>query len=195
MPGAARRAVAADLDAVVATIASAFATDPVWGWVFGSTAAAEVLWRPLVEGALRYPWVWVTPRVEAAAVWIPPGGTELSEAAAAGFEPTIRASLDAKTAARLLEAVHRFELAQPAGEPFYYLSLLGTTLAHRGKGLGMDLLRANLAEVDARHAAAYLESTNDANLPRYESVGFVATGEFAVADGGPVVTTMWRTPR
>jgi hypothetical protein len=42
---------------------------------------------------------------------------------------------------------------------------------------------------------AYLESTNPANLRRYEGVGFAASGTFELPDGGPTVTTMWREPR
>jgi predicted GNAT family acetyltransferase len=79
--------------------------------------------------------------------------------------------------------------------PHYYLSLLGTHDDHRGKGTGMALLRENLARIDAEGAPAYLESTNPANLARYESVGFVRLGEFAAPEGGPTVTTMWRDPR
>ena len=58
----------------------------------------------------------------------------------------------------------------------------------------MGLLAANLARVDAAHMPAYLESTNPGNLRRYESVGFEVNGEFALPDGGPTVTTMWREP-
>ncbi|MEU3735097.1 hypothetical protein AB0E81_37770 [Streptomyces sp. NPDC033538] len=32
-----------------------------------------------VPSALRYPWTLVAPGAEAAAVWIPPGGTELTQ--------------------------------------------------------------------------------------------------------------------
>ena len=58
----------------------------------------------------------------------------------------------------------------------------------------MALLADNLARVDAEGVPAYLESTNPANLDRYRSVGFVDRKTFALPDGGPVVTTMWREP-
>jgi hypothetical protein len=41
---------------------------------------------------------------------------------------------------------------------------------------------------------AYLESTNPANLSRYEALGFARIGEFG-PDGGPLITTMWREAR
>ena len=62
---------------------------------------------------------------------------------------------------------------------------------HAGLGLGTRLIRENLAEIDARSLPAFLESTNPANLPRYEGLGFVRRSEFG-PPGGPVITTMWR---
>ena len=51
----------------------------------------------------------------------------------------------------------RFDAAHPHHEPHYYLSLLGTADAHRGRGLGMALLKENLARIDAERMPAYLE--------------------------------------
>ncbi|HEY7813487.1 MAG TPA: GNAT family N-acetyltransferase, partial [Nakamurella sp.] len=79
-------------------------------------------------------------------------------------------------------------------EPHYYLSLFATHEAHRGKGLGMELLRESLARIDAAGMPAYLESTNPANLKRYESVGFTESDRLTVPSGA-VVTTMWRPAR
>jgi GNAT superfamily N-acetyltransferase len=76
-------------------------------------------------------------------------------------------------------------------QPHYYLSLFGTHSDHRGKGLGMRLLAENLSRIDSEGMPAYLESSNPANLKRYESVGFAERDEL-VAPSGAVVTTMWR---
>ncbi len=54
----------------------------------------------------------------------------------------------------------------------------------------MRLLARVLEQVDAEHAAAYLESTNPAKDRRYAAVGFERHGEFRYPGGGPVVTTM-----
>src|SRR5262249_16405692 len=89
----------------------------------------------------------------------------------------------------------RFEESHPHEPPHYYLTFLGTHPDQRGKGIGMELLRANLAEVDAERAPAYLESSNSANEPRYESVGFDRTGSFTTPDDAREVVTMWREPR
>ena len=88
-----------------------------------------------------------------------------------------------------------FEAAHPREEPHYYLSLLGTDPAQRGRGLGLALLADNLARVDAEGAPAYLEASNPANVPLYERHRFEVIGHFDLPDGGPRVHTMWRAAR
>ena len=94
----------------------------------------------------------------------------------------------------IMEVFEQFESAHPHERDHYYLSLLGTHTAHRGSGLGMGVLADNLAQLDQMQMPAYLESTNPANLKRYESVGFAVFGAFQLPNGGPTVTTMWRDP-
>jgi len=151
---------------------------------------AAVMWRVYVTSALRYPWTLVTPDVEAAAIWIPSGGIELTDEEVAGLEGKLAAVTEPSTARAIMAVGERFEEAHPA-EPFFHLTILGTRADHRGKGLGMGLLAESLARIDELGAPAYLESTNPANLKRYESVGFAVRDEI-VLPSGQVVTTMWR---
>jgi predicted GNAT family N-acyltransferase len=87
------------------------------------------------------------------------------------------------------------EAAHPHDEPHYYLGIVGTHDDHRGHGIGEALLAENLSLVDAEHLPAYLESSNPRNLQRYGRLGFEPQGEVFVAEGVPVVTTMWRPAR
>jgi ribosomal protein S18 acetylase RimI-like enzyme len=193
-----RTARADDMDAVVATLTTAFFDDPVWGPAFpdpGRRAAqAGALWRLFASSALRYPWLLVTENVEAAALWIPPGGTELTDEEEHGFADFLRGITDADTAEGILRILEPMEAARPQ-EPHFYLSLLGTHDDHRGKGIGMALLRESLVRIDELRMPAYLESSNPpANDKRYAAVGFVPTGELTMPDGR-AVTTMWRPAR
>ncbi|MFE9597319.1 GNAT family N-acetyltransferase [Streptomyces hokutonensis] len=197
MTSASRVATVADLDAIVATFTSAFLHDPVWGPAFPDerrrAEQAAVMWRVYAGSALRYPWTLVTPGVEAAAIFIPPGGVELTEEEAGGLEGRLAAVTDAGTARAITVVGEQFEAAHPA-QPFFYLTILGTHADHWGKGLGMGLVADGLARIDALGelgAPVYLESTNPVNNRRYESVGFEARDEI-VTSGGQVVTTMWR---
>jgi GNAT superfamily N-acetyltransferase len=194
----ARRATAADIDPVTSIIALSFAEDPIWSRALalpdGSTEHHSAFWRLSIEGALRYPWTWVAGDGEAAAVWIPPGGTELSAEQEARLLDLVRETLG-PASDDYLELLDRFSAAQPKTEPHYYLTLLGTHPDHRGRGIGMRLLARTLALVDSEHMPAYLESTNPANNDRYARVGFEPIGEFSNPGGTAVVTTMWRPAR
>jgi GNAT superfamily N-acetyltransferase len=158
------------------------------------TLAGLALWTLYLKGSIEHGWVRATPGHEAVALWIPPHEPELTEPSASRLEPLLDDLLGAR-AAVALEVFERFEAAHPHDEPHYYLSLLGTHPDHRGGGVGMDLLRQNLAAIDDTHVAAYLESSNPANQDRYRSVGFDPIGEFELPDDGPAVTRMWRAAR
>jgi GNAT superfamily N-acetyltransferase len=193
-----RPATPADLPAVTETISLAFHNDPTWSWAFPDSdtrqAGYTALWGFLIKGALRYPWVMVTESCEAAAVWIPPGGTEVAVEDEPLFAP-LADELFGSRAGEVLELVSRFEENHPHSEPHYYLSLLGTHPDHAGRGIGMALLAENLARIDEERFPAYLESTNPANNPRYERHGFEATGAFDAPGHDTPITTMWRNAR
>jgi ribosomal protein S18 acetylase RimI-like enzyme len=191
----ARVATAADLAAVTRTISRAFHDDPTWSWAFPDASRRQeqyaVWWQLFVAGAMRYPWVFMTDGAEVASVWIPPGGTELSDEAEDGLEQLLE-DLIGPRAADVIELLARFEAAHPHEEPHFYLSLLGTDPAHAGRGLGMALLAENLERIDREGMAAYLESSNPANNHRYERHGFAKVGEFYPPGSDVPVTTMWR---
>lgn len=58
----------------------------------------------------------------------------------------------------------------------------------------MGLLAELTATADREGRPVYLESTNPANTPRYERLGFHGQTEFSTPDGMHTVTTMWREP-
>ena len=85
METAARVASRADLDALTAVIATAFRDDPVWGEYSFPEAHARPdrparFWRFYLEAMLRLRSTFMTPGDEAAAVWVPPGERELTDA-------------------------------------------------------------------------------------------------------------------
>jgi GNAT superfamily N-acetyltransferase len=183
-----------DLDALTQTLWLAFRDDPLWRWAFPDHARLEPFWRFLIASAQRYPFTSVAGDYDAAAVWIPPGGSELTDDEDARVEPLLRELIGAR-ATQVLALLERFEDAHPTDRPHYYLSLLGTHPERRGEGIGMALLEESLARIDAEGAPAYLESSNPANDRRYERVGFRPVGGFSTPDGAHTITTMWREPR
>jgi GNAT superfamily N-acetyltransferase len=192
MTGQARIGTVADLDGLTTTLTAAFERDPLWSWAFPDPKDLAVWWRLYLRSALlRYPCVWITGECAAAAVWIPPDGTELTEEEEQRVAPLIR-DLIGPRAEDVMGLLERFEASHPRERPHYYLSLLGTHPDHRGRGLGMALLTENLQRTDAEGVPTYLESTNPANDPRYERLGFRRVGEFSTPGGERTVATMWR---
>jgi ribosomal protein S18 acetylase RimI-like enzyme len=191
---------AADASYVAHVLALAFAGDPVWGdWTFAGLGADERVvrgdryWRPYVDAALKYDGIRVTGDGGAVAIWVPPGVAEMDDEDEAATERMLADVLPGREE-QLLAAYEEFEASHPRDEDHWYLSLLATHPDHRGRGLGVALVQDQLDVADAAHQAAYLESTNDANLTRYERLGFARFGSFAVP-AGPTVTTMWREAR
>jgi GNAT superfamily N-acetyltransferase len=187
----------ADTSGVTDTLVEAFFVDPVWSWAFADPVRRKAQHRAwfqiLVGGAVEHQWVWTTPAHEAVSVWLPPGRPELSEIGEEHLEHMLEETMGER-AGLLREVFGCFEASHPRDRDHFYLSLLGTHPDHRGFGIGMELLAANLVEIDALHMPAYLESTNPQNLARYESVGFEVCGTFVLPADGPTVTQMWREP-
>jgi GNAT superfamily N-acetyltransferase len=193
-----RPATPADVGTVASTLASAFHDDPVWGWVFDDvthrTERLTIWWRFWIEAVLDQQWVWMTEGGEAAAVWVTPGNRDAGPDDVARIESLLEELLGPR-AALACDVIACFEEAYPKAPPHYYLEMLGTHREHWGNGIGMRLLADTLARVDREHMPCFLESSNPANIPRYETVGFVPTNEFTLPHGGPTLTQMWREAR
>jgi GNAT superfamily N-acetyltransferase len=188
-----------DLDDLTAIMATAFRQDPVWGeYSFPGSRdrldTATAFWRAYLSAMLRHGWSFLSPGSESAAVWVPPGERELTDAQEHELEALLHELLGDAQAEVVVDVFERLDAAHPHHEPHHQLSLFGTHENHRGRGTGMALLDACLERVDAAGSAAYLESTNQANEPRYMSRGFEPFGRVDLA-GGRNVTTMWRPAR
>ena len=191
---AGRPATREDIAAVAACLASAFYADPLWGhWVFpDERRRADDLLRfmtLMAELGFDQMWIDMTPAAEAVTVWTPPGASYGSPEQ----QPLVIAMFDdlfGDRAGEIHALFSQFEQHTPGGR-FYHLEWWATHRDHAGKGLGAALLREDLERVDRERMPAYLESTNPANLPRYERFGFQRLSEFA-PPGGPTITTMWR---
>jgi GNAT superfamily N-acetyltransferase len=177
-------------------ITQAFADDPVWGPALrrsdGAAIDLQPYWRLFVEGSIRFGTARMTDDRAAVAIWIPPGEAELSDDSLAELDRFIARSLDERARKALETLYERFEASRAGRADHYYLSLLATHPAHRGRGRGQQLLAEGLAAWDAEGVPAYLESTNPANDHRYERAGFRKDGGFAaVLDDAPI-SAMWR---
>ncbi|MCU1658953.1 MAG: hypothetical protein JWO57_3609 [Pseudonocardiales bacterium] len=79
-----------------------------------------------------------------------------------------------------------FHESRPPG-PFWYLAQVGAV--PQGRGIGAALVRDRIDRIDG---PAYLESSNEKNIPFYERFGFTVTGEIRLPRHGPTCWTMYR---
>ncbi|MBP1325681.1 GNAT superfamily N-acetyltransferase [Leucobacter exalbidus] len=195
------------LTAITDTIALAFAHDPSWSPILSPNAddlaVARSYWGLFVNTAQRYPFTFTvaseakadtdTAEVAAAAVWYPPNAEELTHAEEEAFPEFVAGLIGEAKRDEVLAISDLFDAAHPTA-PHYYLSLLATHPAHSGKGLGMGLLAANLAEFDKLGVPTYLESSNPANNARYQRLGYEPHGTIDLPSGLTIMT-MWREPQ
>jgi GNAT superfamily N-acetyltransferase len=153
-------------------------------------AVHAALLGPVVDAAVHRRTLWVTPAVEAVAVFVPPGAPETLPGAGVDTAALV-ALLGPDRAGVVMALFDRFEQARPR-TPHHYLSLLATSATQRGHGHGARLLHDVVRRPELAGTPAYLESSNPANDRRYASLGFEPLGDVPQVDGCPPITTMWR---
>ncbi len=187
-----------DTDGVAGVLARAFHADPVFCAILPDDAhrsrALPVLfgeWIRLLH--LPHPATsWTTEDHAGAALWSPRGSWGVGLGSILRMGPRVLAAMGSRTVPglRVLRAI---EAPHPR-EPHVYLRMVGCEPQRQGRGIGSRLMQPMLAQCDATGEAAYLESSNEKNLPLYMRHGVEVTGE-VVTHLGPKVWLMWRKPR
>jgi ribosomal protein S18 acetylase RimI-like enzyme len=187
-----------DLDPVAGVLGRAFEADPVFRAILPSDAhrrrALPALFREWIRLLhLPHPATsWTTDDLAGAALWSPSGAWGVGLGSILRMGPRMLAAMGSR-ALPGLRVLHAIEAPHPR-KPHVYLRVLGCEPERQGRGIGSRLLQPMLAQCDARGDAAYLESSNEKNVPLYRRHGFEVTGE-VVTHLGPKVWLMWREPR
>ncbi|HEV2374547.1 MAG TPA: GNAT family N-acetyltransferase [Streptosporangiaceae bacterium] len=195
---AARRDEAALLGEV---LADAFAEDPVFAWLIppqlrGRDVRMRAFFTSMSRGYLRQgkP-CYLSGDASAAALWAAPGGWAMPlsqvilEAAPNGLAFRRRLFRALRTQMQI-EHLHAEQ-----SPPHWYLGYLGARRGRQGQGLGTQMLREVLVDADTGGVPAYLESSNERNLPLYQRNGFRVIGELQALGHGPTIWLMWREPQ
>jgi GNAT superfamily N-acetyltransferase len=179
-------------------LADAFAEDPVFAWLIppelpGRDDRMRTFFTSMSRGYLRggKP-CYLTGDASAAALWAAPGAwtMPLSQMILEAVPSTLAFRLRLLRALRTQLQIERLHGAQSA--PHWYLGYLGTRRDRQGEGIGTRMLREVLTRLDADGVPAYLESSNERNLPLYERNGFRVVGELRALGHGPAIWRMWR---
>jgi len=157
-----------------------------------------MLYNAILRDALRYGEVYVSPKAEGVACWLPPG------VPLPGTMREIRAGLLGLPFGfgwggfqRLLEYGnwHTKLHHKYISGPHWFLATIGVEPAFQGRGIGGALLEAVTVKADAQRVPCYLETHREETVRLYERHGFVTTEIFQV-EGRPVpVWAMLRPTR
>lgn len=177
-----------DRGAISRTLAAAFAVDPVVRWLMPNPGRDARMFRVLA-GQLHAAPGCADVAVEngcvvGAALWDPPDHRVRPGQALIGLSRLLTAMRwSGFRRGAVLESA--FTKARPV-QSFWYLAQLGA--APPGQGVGSALLEHRLASITG---PAYLESSNQRNLPLYQRFGFEEIQEISLPDG-PTLWTMIR---
>lgn len=189
-----REAGVGELAQLSATLADAFASEPVTRWLIPSRRRRDTRLRRLFAIELsQYVFpagrVLTTDDFRGANLELPPGRWEMTMPLSGAIDYVRVFGRRLRRASRLQVSFERNHLQ----EPHYYIRWVGVATRFQGHGLGTALLHPTLDRCDREGVPAYLEASSERSAALYERLGFVHLGELRVPDG-PRVWPMRRPP-
>lgn len=189
-----------DVRALAKVLARAFYDDPVMRYMQPDDSARARALPPMFAALTRHHFMSRGGSdvaagggvIGAATLWDPPGQRKSSRWEGLRMMPTL--AWHFRSRAEQTQALGRaMEEAHPE-EPHWYLMVIGSDPAVRGKGFGQALMRSRLDRCDGERAPAYLEASKEELIPYYNRFGFDLIGQIQIPDG-PKMWPMWRAPR
>lgn len=169
-----RLATPADRSAVIDTVVAAFDRDPAFRWFFPTPSSWDRhvarFVGALFDSRVYQGSTWMSPEAEAVAMWVAPD--------ADGHRPTLT-GFDDESTSRLAAYGAATRDGLPTS-PHWYLGVLATHPAHRGRSLGRTVMQEGLRAVGRSGLPAFLETTNPANVDLYERAGWRRSSQHAV---------------
>lgn len=179
---------ARDIDSLADVLAMAFVHDPLFQYFFPDEKTRHRLslytFRFIVAHASKKGVVCETSSaLEGASVWLPSESINRSLIDQLRFgavnmlikqgRDTINRQIEASDH---MKAIHSKLLT----EPHLYLSTIGITEDHRGKGLASKLIRPMLEKADQNMLSCYLDTHNENNIGLYQQYGFKVVQESVI---------------
>ena len=189
------------MERAVITLERAFASDPMFMWMFPDprerSRSLRLFLRVPLQYGLRYGHVTESSGGMAVAIWLPPGREitaggmircgMLTMPFRVGFRPLARfAGADG-----VMGKLHK----KFVPEPHWYLLIVGVDPELQGRGLGSALVKEGLARADESNSPCYLDTSEERNLAFYQRQGFAVVGTALLGKGGPPGWAMRRNAR
>jgi ribosomal protein S18 acetylase RimI-like enzyme len=188
-----KTAAASDEGSVIDALKLAFVTDPATRWVWPdprkylanfSSFAMAFGGRAFANQSAYY-----VGDYAGAALWLPPNIHPDVDSLFALLQSTGSSGAQ-KDGPAVFEKMGSYH----PSEPHWYLPLLGVDPLRHGEGLGSALMQHALVRCDRDNKLAYLESSNQKNIPFYERHGFKLLGTIQVGTSPPIFP-MLRKPK
>lgn len=181
----------ADRQRGIASLALAFAADPVMRWFWPDADRYARGWPAFAEAfggqAFDHRTAYGLENCVAVALWLPPGLGVDEDA----FFASIRASVDGQIVEQATPFFEQMDRYHPSTD-HWYLPLTGVDPVAQGRGLGSELLRHALETCD-HGLPAYLEATSPRSRDLYRRHGFRVIGNIR-AGSIPPMWAMLREP-
>jgi ribosomal protein S18 acetylase RimI-like enzyme len=186
-----------DTGVIADVLTDAFSKDPVMNWVIPARQLYPNFFRLIIDQVfLPRGIVHLEQTHRGAALWLPPGekfdvppGLGIF-----GLMARLLLSKGPRPLLRIPQQAKLFDKHHPA-EPHYHLLFVGCRQQHQGRGVGSALLKQGTSLCDERGMPAYLESSNELNVPLYRRHGFEVIAEEHLPGDGPKAWFMWREVR
>ncbi len=179
-------------------LGEAFHDDPLWRWIAPDPHRRQRnvgrLFSQVIRSRVDAGWATVTGDRSGAAVWAAPGRWKSGSLDQLRMGLPFVRSTGLRRARICGEALAKLEAIHPT-EVHWYLEVVGVDPSQRGRGIGTTVIAPMLERCDAEGLPAYLESSNEANLPLYARFGFEVVDEVHPGHGCPPVWPMWRPAR
>lgn len=172
-------------DQAIATLTTAFASDPIARWVLPDAHRYVTYWPRLVKAfggaAFAQGTADSVGGCAGVALWLGPTVVPDEEAMGVILEEAVaEADRDA-----VFAQVAQMGEFHPT-EPHWYLPLIGVDLPQVGRGLGSTLLNHAHKRIDQDGLPAYLEATSPLNRALYARHGYEEMGVIQVGNSPPM---------
>ena len=197
--GGIRKVQSTDTSRLAGVLARAFEMDPMAAHIFRDPARRLSDVEQMFGMFLRHVYLpeqecYTVGDLQGGALWLPPGKYPASVGQQLRLLPGFVHLFGLLRTPAVFRDIDHMEQMHPKEEPHWYLAFLGIEPSEQGKGFGSALLRPVLDRCDADGVPAWLETSNERNLPLYERHGFQVVKECDIPQG-PHFWGMWREPQ
>lgn len=185
-----------DVRSMARSLAAAFFDDPVAAWLFPTAATRDHDLRAFFETQLRHGYlprgeVVATDDVSTVAMWMPSWTKPLDVVDRLAH---LRVPLLMRSRFSPARELTKTLTAQHPRVPHYYLGTIGTVPEARKRGQASACMEALRVRCERDKVGAYLECSNEDNVPFYRHHGYGIQQTVTAPADGPMLWLMWSPP-